>query len=209
MYTWFWVRSSIPRRLWSKCMDYKVTENGAAVWYKLVGDNELPLKGRCAKDKPLFYEGMLVVPDNATAKKVPSVEGMMIYRKDNNKLYVQGDKKLNALAEEKKIISILDKDIAELESKFDRFNHTLGNKMRLIHSRDISASTILKGEPESFLKQLKRWFSFNKLTCCWRATLDGWDSRIFHERCDQRGKTITLVKVGKYIFGGYSTYYWG
>jgi hypothetical protein len=25
-------------------MDYKVTENGAAVWYKLVGDNELPMK---------------------------------------------------------------------------------------------------------------------------------------------------------------------
>jgi hypothetical protein len=46
---------------------------------------------------------MLVVPDNATAKKVPSVEGMMVYRKDNNKLYVQGDKKLNALAEEKKV----------------------------------------------------------------------------------------------------------
>jgi hypothetical protein len=47
---------------------------------------------------------MLVVPDNATAKKVPSVEGMMVYRKDNNKVYVQGDKKLNALAEEKKVI---------------------------------------------------------------------------------------------------------
>ncbi len=25
-------------------MDYKVIENGAAVWYKLVGDNELPMK---------------------------------------------------------------------------------------------------------------------------------------------------------------------
>ncbi len=32
-----------------------------------------------------------------------SVEGMMVYRKDNNKLYVQGDKKMNALAEEKKV----------------------------------------------------------------------------------------------------------
>ena len=51
---------------------------------------------------PVLFQ-MLVVPDNATAKKVPSVEGMMVYRKDNNKLYVQGDKKLNALAEEKKV----------------------------------------------------------------------------------------------------------
>ena len=25
-------------------MDYKIMENGAAVWYKLVGDSELPVK---------------------------------------------------------------------------------------------------------------------------------------------------------------------
>ena len=46
---------------------------------------------------------MLVVPDNTTMKKVPSVEGMMVYRKDNNKIYAQGDKKLSALAKEKKV----------------------------------------------------------------------------------------------------------
>jgi hypothetical protein len=44
---------------------------------------------------------MLVVPNNVTARQVPNVEGMMVYQKDNNKLYVQGDGKLNALAEEK------------------------------------------------------------------------------------------------------------
>ncbi|XP_028403844.1 uncharacterized protein LOC114526442 [Dendronephthya gigantea] len=152
---------------------------------------------------------MLVVPDNTTENKIPSVEGMMVYRKDNNKVYVQGDKKMNALAEEKKILKILDKDIAKLESKFDSFNQTLNSKIRLMLSRDISASTVLKGQPGSYLKQLKQWFSFNKLTCCWRTSLDGWDSRVFHTRCDNRGKTITLVKVGNYIFGGYSTYQWG
>ena len=46
---------------------------------------------------------MVVIPDNATAKKFPRVEGMMVYRKDNNKVYVQGNKKLNALAEERKV----------------------------------------------------------------------------------------------------------
>jgi hypothetical protein len=46
---------------------------------------------------------MLVVPDNKTSKEAPKVEGMMVYRKDNNKLYVQGERKLKALAEEKKV----------------------------------------------------------------------------------------------------------
>lgn len=50
-----------------------------------------------------MLQALVVVPDNATAKKFPSVEGMMVYRKDNKKVYVQGDKKLNALAEEKKV----------------------------------------------------------------------------------------------------------
>ena len=44
---------------------------------------------------------MLVVPNNMTAKQAPKVEGMIVYQKDNNKLYVQSDGKLNALAEEK------------------------------------------------------------------------------------------------------------
>ena len=46
---------------------------------------------------------MIVVPDNITMKKVPNIEGIMVYRKDKNKLYVQEDKQLKALAEEKKV----------------------------------------------------------------------------------------------------------
>jgi hypothetical protein len=52
---------------------------------------------------------MLVVPNNKTAKEAPKVEGMMVYRKDNNKIYVQGDRKLNALAEEKKVCHYIQK----------------------------------------------------------------------------------------------------
>ena len=44
---------------------------------------------------------MLVVPNNMTAKQAPKVEGMIVYQKDNNQLYVQSDGELNALVEEK------------------------------------------------------------------------------------------------------------
>lgn len=46
---------------------------------------------------------MLVVPDKQTANEVPKIEGMMVYRKDNKKIYIQSDKKLNGLAEENKV----------------------------------------------------------------------------------------------------------
>ena len=43
---------------------------------------------------------------------------------------------------------------------------------------------------------------------CYRAINDGWGANTFHSRCDKKGETITLVKVGKYIFGGYTNVEW-
>jgi hypothetical protein len=44
-YSWFWVRSSIPKKVWKKCMDYKVTTpNGDTVRYKLLDRNPTPEK---------------------------------------------------------------------------------------------------------------------------------------------------------------------
>lgn len=43
VFTWFWVRSTVPKRVWDKCMDYKVAkDDGTSVWYKLLGGNVVP-----------------------------------------------------------------------------------------------------------------------------------------------------------------------
>ena len=44
---------------------------------------------------------------------------------------------------------------------------------------------------------------------CWRASVDGWAASTFHSRCDNKGPTVTIVKVGSYIFGGYTSHSWG
>ena len=44
---------------------------------------------------------------------------------------------------------------------------------------------------------------------CWRASQDGWAADTFHSLCDEKGPTITIVKVGRYIFGGYTSVSWG
>ena len=44
---------------------------------------------------------------------------------------------------------------------------------------------------------------------CWRASVDGWAARTFHSRCDDMGPTVTIIRVGKYIFGGYTSVPWG
>ena len=45
---------------------------------------------------------------------------------------------------------------------------------------------------------------------CWRATLHGWNVRTqFHSRCDGKRDTVTIIKKGKYVFGGYTDIPWG
>lgn len=44
---------------------------------------------------------------------------------------------------------------------------------------------------------------------CYRATEHGWDASAFHSRCDSKGPTVTLVRVNKFIFGGFTDLDWG
>ena len=41
-----------------------------------------------------------------------------------------------------------------------------------------------------------------------RASRDGFASQTFHSKCDNKGPTITVVKSGPYIFGGYTEKSW-
>lgn len=44
---------------------------------------------------------------------------------------------------------------------------------------------------------------------CYRAVKDGFGAQTFHEKCPNHAVTVTLVKVGKYIFGGFADQRWG
>ena len=42
----------------------------------------------------------------------------------------------------------------------------------------------------------------------YRASRNGWASSTFHSCCDNKGPTVTVVKNGNYIFGGYTEQPW-
>ena len=71
-----------------------------------------------------------------------------------------------------------------------------------------SESDIISGKYSWELK-LKSWIggSFTA-NLCWRASRDGWSASTFHSNCDNKKPTVTIVKVGQYIFGGYATESW-
>ena len=46
------------------------------------------------------------------------------------------------------------------------------------------------------------------LKLCYRASVHGWSGENFHQHCDDKAGTVVLVKVGNYIFGGYTDQTW-
>ncbi|XP_020913579.2 uncharacterized protein LOC110251231 [Exaiptasia diaphana] len=73
-------------------------------------------------------------------------------------------------------------------------------------------SNILKNRTD-YYKLMRVWLA--PTTCmltrwvpCYQSRLHGWASRTFHAKCDGKGPTITIIKVNKYIFGGYTDVSW-
>ena len=42
----------------------------------------------------------------------------------------------------------------------------------------------------------------------YRASRNGWAASDFHSCCDNKGPTVTVIKSGNYIFGGYTDQSW-
>jgi hypothetical protein len=70
-------------------------------------------------------------------------------------------------------------------------------------------AVILKNE-DKLLEHLLGFLNNRKspLKLCYRASLHGWSSQNFHTRCDNIAGTVVLVKVGNWIFGGYTDQPW-
>ena len=78
---------------------------------------------------------------------------------------------------------------------------------------ELLESDILSSQPVILVEKLREWLpKLENWTPCWRATRDGWLSHFFHDHCDHKKPTLTVVKVVKdkktYVFGGYSTAFW-
>ena len=83
--------------------------------------------------------------------------------------------------------------------------------IHLVHTLD--SSKILSSEAENFSEILSEWLPrTGQWSICWRAGQHGWRASTFHENCDGKNPTLTLVKVvknGKNLtFGGYATQPW-
>ncbi|XP_022808133.1 BTB/POZ domain-containing adapter for CUL3-mediated RhoA degradation protein 3-like [Stylophora pistillata] len=63
---------------------------------------------------------------------------------------------------------------------------------------------------QTLMSWLKNTSGFPKTNeqLLYRASRNGWAASNFHSCCDNKGPTVTVVKSGNYIFGGYTEQSW-
>ena len=70
-------------------------------------------------------------------------------------------------------------------------------------------SVILSSDQRQTLaKWLKESRALTNTNLLYRASRNGWAASNFHSCCDNKGPTVTVVKSGNYIFGGYTEQHW-
>lgn len=72
-------------------------------------------------------------------------------------------------------------------------------------------SVILSGEvnKDMFVDKLGEWCRCNSFALLYRGSRDGFNASDFHRTCDNKGKTLVLVKnTSGHIFGGYASIPW-
>ena len=98
-----------------------------------------------------------------------------------------------------------------METEITKFNE----KLELISlakdkvSEIFNNSTIIQNETEDFEYFLNLFRSFKEFRLIYRGSESGFRAQNFHEQCDNKGPTITLIKdENNFIFGGYTSQNW-
>ena len=77
------------------------------------------------------------------------------------------------------------------------------------HYLKIFQSFILSEDQVSRLINLCQFHPNQEWNLIYRATQDGFGASQFHEKCDNKPKTLVIIKSTKgYVFGGYTSVAW-
>ena len=84
------------------------------------------------------------------------------------------------------------------------------SEVQKIKTKHFDSLILKESNKESKLYEiLKEWIKFKNLELIYRGTRDGMTHDIYHRKCDNKGKTIILMKNEKdNIFGGYASDSW-
>ncbi|XP_068752372.1 uncharacterized protein [Montipora capricornis] len=100
----------------------------------------------------------------------------------------------------------------QIQGIMDELDHPAEAKAR---SNVLSESTMLPFEESDLLNAEHREalndmlpYSRGQWRLLFKASRDGFEAKDFHSKCDKKGATVTVVKSGSFIFGGFTSDPW-
>ena len=92
--------------------------------------------------------------------------------------------------------------------------HNLHSVTSLLYFTGLSINSTILSNIGSFLGNLSHFLapavgSTSRWLLCHRASTHGWAVSTFHTSCDHKPNTVTIIKKGQYVFGGYTDITWG
>ena len=175
-----------------------------------------------------YYFNGIPIPKNIEFKDVSSsslnifwnIDNMNIINIDNNKINYKLEMKNNK-GEFEKIyegnnknyyINNLNKNTNYEFRICSLYNDLIGeySEIKKIKTLDIDSNILKESNRENeFLQKIFEWSGYKKMELLFRGTRDGMTNTAFHNKCDNQGQTLTLIKNDKgYIFGGYASISW-
>lgn len=89
-------------------------------------------------------------------------------------------------------------------------DETMKGLSNILNENEISLTMKLLKNHLSQIPEYKTTFNRWYLKLLYRASRDTFDSSVFHKKCDEKGQTLTIIKVenSKNIFGGFTSKAW-
>jgi len=94
------------------------------------------------------------------------------------------------------------------------YNNLIESKSEIYKIKTLILDSNILNESKrgnEFIKKLNEWTGYKKIELIYRGTRDGdgMTNTVFHNKCDNKGESITLIKNEKgNIFGGYASIPW-
>ncbi|CAB4029528.1 Hypothetical predicted protein [Paramuricea clavata] len=168
---------------------------GAKDWKKIAMHNEVKYQQQLLNQQENRTEEKLEKQKESLEKKIIIAQIELEKKLKNEQLQQEKlEKQLNGSIIQRKA---LEKELEKLEKRFNNTFEVLFMDSKILRGKSI------------YIIQLSQWVLSASSWLCYRATRDGWSSHTFHSKCDNKGATVTIIRVGSYIFGGYSDASWG
>jgi len=178
-----------------------------------------------------YYFNGIYIPNNIEFKDITSSSINIYWKIDNiNNINIDKNKikyKVEMRKENEKFIKIYEDnnnncyiDNLEMNTNYEFricliYNNIIGEWSQIHKIKTLNIvddSNILKESKREneLIEKINEWIKIKRMELIYRGTRDGSSFNDFHNKCDNKGESIILIKNDKdNIFGGYTSYPWG